>query len=288
MWRLLLVLSPNMTTHVEEIPPTQSDAKLVNELLGQVVAIARNAGELALRLGTEALNVATKSSPTDLVTNADIEVEQYVVEAIAALERSHAGSDSIEAEEGNGSEGSSPFRWFLDPIDGTTDFVYGRPQWSVSLAVAKDGVVVAGAVYAPALGAMYAAGQGLGATLNGQPIDVGLTSKLSLALVGTGFSYSAATRARQGEVLRHVLPRVRDIRRSGSAALEMCFVADGKSDAFYEAGLGNIDTSAAVLIIEEAGGTSEALPLENGIRFACNTKLVEPFRMLLTEAAGIH
>jgi myo-inositol-1(or 4)-monophosphatase len=280
-----------MTTqvaHLEEIPPTQSDAKLVNELLGQVVAIARNAGELALRLGVEALNVATKSSPTDLVTNADIEVEEYVVKAIAALERSHAGSDSIEAEEGNGSEGSSPFRWFVDPIDGTTDFVYGRPLWSVSLAVAKDGVVIAGAVYAPALGAMYAAGRSLGATLNAQPIGVGLTSKLSLALVGTGFSYSAATRARQGEVLRHVLPRVRDIRRSGSAALEMCFVADGKSDAFYEAGLGNIDTAAAALIVEEAGGTSGVLALESGIRFACSPQLVEPFRLLLTTAAGIH
>jgi myo-inositol-1(or 4)-monophosphatase len=235
------------------------------------------AGQRALDLSANIRSWNTKSSSTDLVTNADLEVECLIVQRILAT----SPDDSIEAEEGSGRTGTSNVRWWVDPIDGTTEFFYGRPLWSVSIAVEVDGAVVAGAVYAPLLGQLFTASLGGGAKCNGEPISIGRVKDLEFALIGTGFSYNADIRRRQAETLCEVAPKVRDFRRSGSAALELCMVAAGKSDGFFEDGLTKWDTAAGFLIVEEAGGVAGVLDIERGVSCAANPALFTSLTRLL-------
>jgi myo-inositol-1(or 4)-monophosphatase len=220
------------------------------KLLDLAREIAVEAAALAVDGRPADLGVAdTKSSPTDVVTEMDTAAERLIRERIAHA-RPH---DGFLGEEGGGDGGTSGVRWVVDPIDGTVNYLYGLPQWAVSIGVEIDGETAAGVVVAPGLGSVYTAVRGGGARHNGAPIAVRAAAPLSAALVATGFGYRAARRDRQGRIVQALLPRVRDIRRGGSAALDLCAVAHGRVDAYYERGTQPWDRSAGSLIAREAG-----------------------------------
>jgi myo-inositol-1(or 4)-monophosphatase len=194
--------------------------------------------------------VSTKSSPTDLVSEADRASEAYI---LSELRRTRP-DDSVMGEEGATYHGMSGVSWVADPLDGTTNFCFGVPAYSVSLAAKYHGRYVVGVVVDPSRAETWSAALGRGAQCNGAPCQVATgRSDLSTALVATGFSYRPEQRREQAKVLQRVLPAVRDIRRIGSAALDLCWVAGGRFDAFYEANLHEWDWAAGRVICEEAG-----------------------------------
>jgi len=221
------------------------------ELLALAMEIAREAGVLlARRAGEARTRVATKSTSTDMVTEVDHESEALIVARLLAARP----DDGLLGEEGSERTGASGARWVFDPLDGTTNFLYGIPAFAVAIAAEVEGEVVAGVVHDAVHGETYSASLGGGAFVGARRLAVSRESNLAHALVGTGFGYDAARRAAQARVLAHVLPRVRDIRRSGSAALDLCAVACGRLDAYYESGLQPWDHAAGALIVREAGG----------------------------------
>lgn len=225
-------------------------------LLAIAIGLATQAGPLAVAMRHGAAsNPDTKSSPVDLVTAADKAVEAQLVSGILSARP----NDSIFGEEGADNIGTTNVRWILDPIDGTTNYVYDRLDYSISIAVEVAGEVVAGVVHRPATNTMYAAAKGRGATANGTPITCSTPDNLSVSLIGTGFGYNPDRRKAQAEVLVTLLPLVRDIRRGGSAALDLCAVACGQSDAYYERGLNYWDFAAGWLIATEAGAVVTGL-----------------------------
>lgn len=192
-----------------------------------------------------------KKSELDLVTVADKAAEKRIVEQITA----RFPDDTILAEEGGGRQGTSSFRWIVDPLDGTTNFAHGLPQFAVSIALAQEERVLAGVVFDPAKGELFEAYLGEGARLNGEAIQVGRCSRLSETLTVTGFSYDRRRRMpvlleRVGRILTHC----QGFRRLGSAALDLAYVAHGRFDVFLEDGLHPWDTAAGQLLITEAGG----------------------------------
>ena len=204
--------------------------------------------------GSAAAQVRAKSSPTDPVTIVDTETEQLIRRRLAELRP----GEPILGEEGGGQAADSgTVRWVVDPIDGTVNFVYGIPAYSVSIAAQLDGRSVAGAVADVVSGDIYSAGIGLGAhVLVGgvrSPLRCSEADDLSMALLGTGFGYEPNRRAAQAALLAQMLPVIRDIRRVGSAALDLCMVAAGRLDAQYEHGLSVWDWAAGALIAAEAG-----------------------------------
>ncbi|MBP2473541.1 myo-inositol-1(or 4)-monophosphatase [Crossiella equi] len=217
------------------------------------VDVASEAGELVKRMrGGQhrfAGEVGTKSTATDVVTEADRAAEELIRARLAE----RRPGDGVLGEEAGADAVDSEVRWVVDPIDGTVNYLYGLPQYSVSVAAEVGGLAVAAAVVEPAAGRVWSAARGRGATLDGEPLRAGATTELPLALVATGFSYSAERRARQADLVAGVLRGVRDIRRGGSAAIELCSVAAGWVDAFYEHGLGHWDWAGGGLIAEEAG-----------------------------------
>ncbi|MFI5956904.1 inositol monophosphatase family protein [Cryptosporangium sp. NPDC051539] len=225
------------------------------ELLSLAIDLVRRAATLVGDSRSAAVtSIETKSTPTDPVTEADRAAERLVVQGLAAARP----GDLVLGEEGGfrpvGDEaGADAVRWLLDPIDGTVNFVYGIPAYAVSLAAEVDGVVVAGVVRNVVTGEEWTAVRGGGAWRDGQRLRGSGVTELSRALVGTGFGYAAERRQRQAEVLLRVLPRIRDIRRIGSAALDLCAAAEGRLDAFYEQGLNPWDSAAGGLVAEEAG-----------------------------------
>lgn len=226
---------------------------LADELVALACRLAVEAGDAALAGRREAslpaITPGTKSTATDLVTAYDRAAEAMIVAGIRAARP----GDAIVGEEGTDHDGTSGVSWFVDPIDGTTNFVYDLPLWSTSVAAGdRDGMLV-GAVYVPALGELFAATRGGGATLGGRPIRCSDRAELGLALVATGFAYDVARRRRQGEIVADVLGAVRDIRRLGSAAIDLCYVAAGRYDAYFETGLNAWDAAAGELIAREAG-----------------------------------
>ncbi|MBB5790934.1 inositol monophosphatase family protein [Jiangella mangrovi] len=228
------------------------------ELLGLAEKTAREAGDLVRerREAVERMAVAgTKSTPTDVVTESDTAAEALIRSRLFAARP----DDGFVGEEDGSVVGSSGVEWVVDPIDGTVNYLYGIPQYAVSIAASVDGVVVAGVVLNPASGELWTAVQGGGAFLDGRPVRVSSCTSLSLALVGTGFGYDAGRRARQASVLLEVVPRVRDIRRAGAAALDLCAVASGRLDAYYERGLNPWDLAAGGLIAAEAGAVVSGL-----------------------------
>jgi myo-inositol-1(or 4)-monophosphatase len=232
----------------------------LDELRGLAVELASIAGELALdgrrRLGVgQPVAHDTKSTPTDPVTEFDRAAEALIVDTL----RSRRPDDSIVGEEGADHAGSSGLAWHIDPIDGTANFVYDLPAWCTSVAVVDEHGPLVGAVFAPVTQELFSAARGAGATLNGTPIRCSNASDLTMALIATGFNYSPATRRRQAERLASLLPRVRDVRRFGSAALDLCFVAAGRFDAYFEEHLNSWDLAAGVLIASEAGATTSNL-----------------------------
>jgi myo-inositol-1(or 4)-monophosphatase len=233
------------------------DRASAEELLALAVDVAAEAGAMVLQ-GRAAGGVAaesTKSSPTDVVTALDRASEELVARRLLAARP----GDGILGEEGADDAGTSGVRWVVDPIDGTVNFLYNLPNWAVSIAAEVDGEVVAGVVFAPALGRTYTALRGGGAALGGEPLHVSAVGSLDMALVATGFGYTVARRTAQVAVLTRVVPRVRDIRRMGAASLDLCSVAAGTLDAYYERGLKPWDHAAGGLIATEAGAVTGGL-----------------------------
>ncbi|RSM70630.1 inositol monophosphatase [Kibdelosporangium aridum] len=227
----------------------------LRDTLRQVaVRVAREAGELVESTRRSAVrDVSTKSSATDPVTAGDRAAERLIRDRLAELRP----GESVFGEEEGGAAAVDGVRWVVDPIDGTVNYLYGFPWYSVSVAAQLDGITVAGAVVEPASGRVWSAARGGGATLDGQPLRASAVKDLELTLVATGFAYRSERRARQVEVVRNVLTRVRDIRRTGSAALDLCMVGAGWVDAYFEAGLNPWDWAAGSLIAEEAGAVVE-------------------------------
>ncbi|NUP03067.1 MAG: inositol monophosphatase [Nonomuraea sp.] len=212
--------------------------------------IAREAGDMLLaKRPTMSEDVETKSSPTDVVTILDRASEELIRERVLAARP----DDRFLGEEGGEAPGASDVRWIVDPIDGTVNFLYGLPDWAVSIAVEVAGQVVAGVVNVPARGEVFTAALGEGAWLGGARLRCNSGVPLAQALVATGFGYSAPRRAVQGQVVAAVLPRVRDIRRGGSCAIDLCSLAAGRVDAYYERGINPWDFGAAGLVATESG-----------------------------------
>lgn len=229
--------------------------------------VALRAGELAARRRREGVKVAaSKSSPVDIVTEADRETERLIRDALAELRP----DDGFFGEESGAEPGSSGLTWVVDPIDGTVNFLYGIPQWAVSIAVVEGEpdpatwTALAGAVVSPTIGEVFTATRGGGAFLGEQQMRVPEPPPLSQALIGTGFAYASETRAIQGGMIAQLLPQVRDIRRIGSAALDLCSVAAGRFDGYFERTLNPWDHAAGGLIAAEAGavvkGRGDAAP----------------------------
>jgi myo-inositol-1(or 4)-monophosphatase len=224
------------------------------ELLEVARAAAAEAGKLLVEGRPENLGVAqTKSSPTDVVTEMDTAAEHTIRAAI----RRHRPDDGFLGEEGGSQDGGSGVRWVIDPIDGTVNYLYGLPAWAVSIGAEADGVTVAGVVLAPQLGEEYTAVLGEGSWLGGRRLRVNEPAELAQALVATGFGYRAQRREVQGRIVAGLLGQVRDIRRGGSAALDLCSVAMGRVDGYYERGTHAWDRAAGTLIAQEAGARVE-------------------------------
>jgi myo-inositol-1(or 4)-monophosphatase len=218
-------------------------------LLDLASGLAREAGALALEMGPGAAVVDAKSSPTDVVTAADRAVEALLVDAL----RGARPDDGLLGEEGSSAVGSSGLRWVIDPIDGSVNYLYGIPQWAVSIGVEDDEGTLVGVVYDPSKDELWQAVRTGGATLDGVPLRCSTVTDLAQSLVGTGFGYDSRRRAAQSRALPDLLPRVRDIRRLGAGSLDLCSVAAGRLDAYYEQGLSPWDLSAGGLVASEAG-----------------------------------
>ena len=205
-----------------------------------------------------ARGVDTKSSETDMVSEADHAAETAIVEVL----RSERPEDGLLSEEGAEGRGSSGRRWVVDPLDGTTNYLYRFPAWAVSVALEDDEGALVGVVHDPVADETFRAERDRGAQLNGEPIRVRDHDRLETALIGTGFGYDPEIRVGQAELMKRAIAHVRDIRRAGAAALDLCSVAAGRLDGYYERGLNPWDWAAGALIVREAGG--EVLPLEGG------------------------
>jgi myo-inositol-1(or 4)-monophosphatase len=223
----------------------------LTELGALAAECARAAGELLLErfvAGGERA-VGSKSSPTDVVSEADYAAERAIRELLAA----RRPGDAILGEEGGETQAGEGLRWIVDPLDGTVNFLFGVPQWCVSVAVHDAAGGLAGAVFDPLRDEMFCGDRGGRATLNGTPVAGSSRGDLASALVGTGFAYASAVRATQAEVVARVLPVVRDVRRMGSAALDLAWTAAGRYDAFYERGVQAWDIAAGSLLCECSG-----------------------------------
>lgn len=246
---------------------------------------ARRAMAFLADVDREAVEVAgTKSSTTDLVTTTDRAVEELLIATIAAARP----DDAVLAEETGTRGGTSGVTWIIDPIDGTTNFVYGLAGYNVAIAAAVDGRVEVGVVADPVRDEVFRAIRGAGATCNGHPLAAVGPSGLSHALIGTGFAYSAERRRAQAAVLAHLLGRVRDVRRLGAAALDLCYVAAGRLDGYYESGLQPWDLAAGGLIAVEAGCRVTGVggdPPDGRLVIAAHPGVVDALTAALAEAA---
>jgi myo-inositol-1(or 4)-monophosphatase len=242
------------------------------------VAIAA-AGLIRGRVG-RTQTVETKTSPTDVVTAADVEVETFIrAELLAATPGA-----AVRGEERAPVAGTTSVGWIIDPIDGTVNFLYDLPVMSVSIAATIDGEVVAGAVADVLRGEIFSGSAGNGVRRDGVTIAPSSTITLADALVGTGFSYSAEVRGREGEVVARVLPRARDIRCFGSAALHLCWVACGRLEAFYQEGLKEWDVAAGAFLAAEAGARVELGSEANGgLVIAATPGVFAALRALVTD-----
>ena len=229
------------------------------ELLRVAEAAARAAApELVERFTRGAVNVTSKSTDTDLVSEADLAAERTIREQLGR----ERPDDAIMGEEGDDTPGTTGLRWVVDPLDGTINYLYGHPQWCVSVACEGR----AGVVFDPLRDELWAVAAGEAPTLNGVPVGPGEPpASLAAALVGTGFGYAAEVRAVQAGIAAALLPEVRDLRRAGAAALDLAWLAAGRLDAYYEHGVKPWDIAAGVLLCAGAGLHVEELPAEAGL-----------------------
>jgi myo-inositol-1(or 4)-monophosphatase len=203
--------------------------------------------------------IGRKSSPTDVVTQTDVRAEELIRRELLAA----TPDAGILGEEGGSTAPGAPLQWVIDPLDGTVNFLYGVPLFAISIAASLDGEVVAGAVLDVLRDELFSAHTGSGARRDGMTIAVSGCTSLPEALVVTGFSYHAGRRAIQGEAVHRVLSRARDVRCFGSAALELCWVACARADAYFQHGTEIWDRAAGALIAAEAGATIELPCPEN-------------------------
>jgi myo-inositol-1(or 4)-monophosphatase len=269
-----------------ESDPFAAAPRDLRELLDLASDLALQAGRIHAEGRRDVLTLETKSSPTDVVSQVDREAEHLIVERL----RAERPDDALLAEEGSLLEGGSGVRWVVDPLDGTTNYVYGYPAYAASIAVEVDGAAAVGVVLDSSSGRLYRAVAGHGAVCDDRPIHVREQTDLSRALVATGFSYDAAQRELQGAVIAAALGRIRDVRRSGSAALDLCRVGAGQVDAFWELDLSPWDRAAGALIAREAGAAVELLPAAHGSGpavVAANAALLPALLDLLREAGAL-
>jgi len=262
------------------------------ELLSIAVEAAHQAGALQLAGRGGVQHVETKSSATDMVSEMDRAAEAVIREVIL----SRRPGDAILGEEGGATSGQRTddaprVRWIVDPLDGTTNFLYDFPAWCVSVAAEADGVVIAGAVFDPNHDELWAATRGGGASRNGTPLPMLVDGPgLATALVATGFSYHAERRADQGRVVATILPLVRDLRRAGAAALDLCWLAAGRVDAYFEEGTHIWDWAAGALIASEVGAWVGGLdgegPTDGEILLAARPALARELRDLIRSASA--
>ena len=231
-------------------------------MLALAIEVAQSTGDLLTRrFAAPRSPLRSKTSPTDLVTAADLEAERH----IRAMLADRRPQDGVLGEEGGDSGGESGIRWVVDPIDGTVNFVFGIPHWAVSVACEDETGTLAGVVHSPMANETFAAARGEGATLGGIPIQGSTRSDMATALIATGFGYRSEMRARQAELAVRLLPRVRDIRRLGSAALDLAWTACGRYDGYFERGTQPWDVAAGGLICTEAGVELHDLPGRDGM-----------------------
>ena len=227
-----------------------------DELIDLAVDAALAAGALLLaRFRAPAKRVGSKSSATDMVSDADRASEGLIRERLGSARP----GDGIIGEEHGSEPGTSGLRWIVDPLDGTTNFLFGVPQWCVSIACEDDAGGLVGVVHDPLRKETFTAARGGGAFVGGRRLRISATSRLDDALVATGFSYLPDERAVAAERLVRILPRVRDIRRAGSAALDLAWTAAARVDAFYEVPTHHWDRAAGEVLVREAGGVISEL-----------------------------
>ncbi len=248
--------------------------------------VARDAGALLREgLGRVRAAVDTKSSSTDMVTEMDRAAEALIVARLLGARP----DDGVLGEEGTDEAGTSGVRWVVDPLDGTTNYLYGLPGFAVSIGAEVDGTVVAGVVYDVVRDELFAATLGGGASRNDHAIGVSEITELPMALIATGFSYDAQRRRRQALALVQVLPHVRDVRRFGAAAVDLCSVACGRVDGYYEKGLAPWDLAAGGLIAAEAGAVVtdfSGRPPADGAVLAAAPGIAEALRALVAGAGA--
>lgn len=242
--------------------------------LALAIAAAREAGALLVeRWQGPATGVRAKTSATDLVSEADERAERAIVERI----RGARPDDALVAEEGSSLQGTSGYRWLVDPLDGTINYLYGIPHWSVTICCADGDGGLAGVVFHPLRSELFAATRGGGAYLGERRLAVSGKRDLASALVATGFGYDAAQRRTQAAILSRVLSEVRDIRRAGSAALDLAYTAAGRHDAYFESVDNPWDWMAGAMLVREAGGrVTELAPADPA------------FPRVIASAPGIH
>ncbi len=240
---------------------------------------ARAAGEVLVSYyGRVAEGLASKTSPTDPVSDADREAEHVIRELLSA----ERPDDGLVAEEGARAPSANDRTWIVDPLDGTVNFLYGLRTWAVSIALEDSEGLAVGVVFDPVDDECFSARRGEGAALNGRPMHPTRCPSLDRAMVATGFSYESERRAEQAELLLELLPRVRDIRRAGAAALDLAYVAAGRVDAYFERGLQRWDEAAGLLLVREAGGVVAELDGEpHGVVAAGSEDLLGELRALV-------
>ncbi len=257
-----------------------SDAQAA-DLLALAMEISAEATAVVAKYAAERTYIIeTKSTPTDLVTEADRETEALIVRRILG----ERPNDGLLGEEGANRESTSGIRWVIDPIDGTTNFVYGVPAYSVSIGVERDGKMIAGVVSDVALKQVYSASLGAGAFLDGRAIQVSKLTDLSTSLMGIGFAYDPNRRDLQARFYDRVMTHIRDVRRMGSAALDLCRVASGQLDGYFEFQLNPWDIAAGGIIVREAGGITRGFhgfTFEDGYVLATPPALSDPMLALI-------
>jgi len=227
---------------------SESDQSLRRELLALAIDVARKAGELT-SARPDNFDLSQKSNVRDFATQMDLASEKLIVSEILKARP----DDGIIGEEGSDRTSRSGITWVIDPIDGTVNYFYGYPGWNISIAAKDEKDVLVGVVISPSLSSLWHASRGDGAFLNNKPIKCNDPVDLADALIATGFSYDLERRVAQGKFIADLAPRVRDIRRGGAGAVDLCFVASGAVDGFFESSLNEWDVAAGGLIAREAG-----------------------------------
>ena len=226
--------------------------KGVGDVLAFAVQLVRGAGALLVDRFNQVTGVRSKSSTIDLVTEADLDSERFIVDAIRRQYPHH----SVLSEEKAGREGAGDYLWLVDPLDGTVNYVHGFPVFCVTVALRYGDDLIVGVTYDPVLGELFTVEKGRGAFLNERPLRVSRAQRLVESLVATGFPYKRATMADNNLAeFNRILPKVQGVRRGGSAALDLAYVAAGRLDGYWESHLSPWDWAAGVLMVEEAGGT---------------------------------